>query len=270
MSKSRFSYDYLEKSEKKIENFFLKNGYYISTVEDKKLFDEFYKEVKSIFDKILKLKKNCLDLDFIHKKVSIKNINSVRVDVFNELNKYDWLLPTYYSFAKKSIDTIVGNEICIQKQLNLSIQMPSDNSSTLPIHADSFNGESAYQVVYWLPLTDAYKTNSMFIVNPETNSKILKKIKKYKNKEGIKKIYSSYKKNFKYLNISKGNFLIFSSNLLHGNTVNKEKTTRISFNTRVKSLFSPYASNEKNIGNFYQPKIIKPATKLGLNFETPE
>ena len=270
MVNSKLIKSFVNIKEKKIENYFLKNGYYISEVEDLKTFNLFENEVNNIFKKILQTNIKKYNLETIHQNIAYDKINEVRVKVFNELNKFDWLLPTYYSFAKKALDTIVGNEICMQKQLNLSIQMPKDNTSTLPIHADSFNGESPFQVVLWIPMTDAYKSNSMFIIDPNNNSKILKKIKKYKNKEGIKKIYSSYKKNFKFLNIKKGNFLIFSSNLLHGNVVNKEKTSRISFNTRVKSLFSPYGSDEKNIGNFYQPNIIKPATTFGLNFETPE
>ena len=34
----------------------------------------------------------------------------------------------------------------MQKQLNLSIQMPKDKSSVLTMHADTFNGESPSEV----------------------------------------------------------------------------------------------------------------------------
>ena len=49
--------------------------------------------------------------------------------------------------------------------------------------------------------------------------------------------------------------------------VNAEKTTRVSFNCRFKSVFSPY--RDKQIGNFFQPITIKPVTLIGMNYKHP-
>ena len=50
----------------------------------------------------------------------------------------------------------------MQNQLSLSVQMPKDQSSVLPMHADSFNEESPYEVVAWLPLVDCYSNKVCF------------------------------------------------------------------------------------------------------------
>ena len=51
--------------------------------------------------------------------------------------------------------------------------MPKDQSSVLPMHADSFNGESPYEVVAWLPLVDCYFNKSMFLLPPKYNKKLV-------------------------------------------------------------------------------------------------
>ena len=64
----------------------------------------------------------------------------------------------YYMVAKEGLDILVGNEIAMQKKLNLSIQVPNDNESNLPMHSDIYAGESPFEVVVWIPLMDVKKS----------------------------------------------------------------------------------------------------------------
>ena len=52
----------------------------------------------------------------------------------------------------------------MQMRISLSIQLPNDDSSLLPVHADTWSGVSPYEVVVWLPMVDCYKTKSMYIL----------------------------------------------------------------------------------------------------------
>ena len=52
----------------------------------------------------------------------------------------------------------------MQKKINLSIQLPNDNSSLLDVHADVWSGDSPYEAVIWMPLVDCFKTKSMYIL----------------------------------------------------------------------------------------------------------
>ena len=67
------------------------------------------------------------------------------------------------------------------KKINLSIQIPHDTKSMLPMHSDIYAGESPFEVVIWIPLMDVKKsTHSMFITNPKDNIAINKAITKSK------------------------------------------------------------------------------------------
>ena len=54
----------------------------------------------------------------------------------------------------------------MQQRVNLSIQMPGDTSSLLPVHADTWSGDSPYEVVAWLPLVHCYGTKAMYLLPP--------------------------------------------------------------------------------------------------------
>ena len=76
------------------------------------------------------------------------------------------------------------------------------------------------------------------------------------------------KDKLKWIKVDYGQGLLFSQNLMHGNVVNKEKSTRVSFNCRFKSAFSLY--RDKEIGSFFMPITIKPTTMLGKEYEFPD
>ena len=153
----------------------------------------------------------------------------------------------------------------MQKKINLSIQLPKDNSSLLPIHSDAWAGDSPFEVVVWLPLVNCFKSKSMFILPQD--KKLLNKLNNT-TFEDNEDIFKKFKKNIKFLKVNYGQVLVFSQNLPHGNVINSEKTTRWSFNCRVKSLFSPYS--KKSLFDFFDPVNIKPATKIGLRYEYPK
>ena len=73
----------------------------------------------------------------------------------------------------------------------------------------------------------------------------------------------------KMMKLKFGEALVFSGNLLHGNMINKEKTTRLSINLRYKNLYSPYVEkvgNNKFIGNFYPVINKKLITTFNLKY----
>ena len=47
------------------------------------------------------------------------------------MSNYKDLRKNYYFIAKDILDKIVGNELAMQMRVNLSIQMPNDDSSLL-------------------------------------------------------------------------------------------------------------------------------------------
>ena len=102
------------------------------------------------------------NLDLLHKVIKQKEVNETRVQLFNKINKkFDWekLIRSLCIFE---LEKMHGRDIVIQSKINLSIQLPKDNSSILPAHTDCASGDSPFQTNIWIPLTDTFKSNSIF------------------------------------------------------------------------------------------------------------
>jgi sporadic carbohydrate cluster 2OG-Fe(II) oxygenase len=253
-------------------NIFYKKGYIISDIEHPKYFHKIEKEIIKITLKFLNIKKKPpFFLENLHKYINYEKINSLRVNIYKQLNKKKWFREAYFSLAKNSIKNIVGDELVMQNYVNFSFQLPNDQTSQLSMHADSLSGESIFQVVLWVPLMDVKKTSSMYILNKKDSLENISNLYKFKS-QGMHKIYTNNKKKIKFLSVKKNQFLLFSPNLLHGNIINEEKSSRVSMNCRFKNLFSPYSKKNhfgKRIGYFYSPLNIKPITKFSLDFQIP-
>ena len=98
-------------------------------------------------------------LDNIHKYVKISDLNKFRLDVFDKINSNYKFRENFYKNFKSLVDVIVGNEIAMQLRVNLSIQLPNDDSSLLPIHADTWSGVSPLRQSYGCLWLTALKQN---------------------------------------------------------------------------------------------------------------
>ena len=165
--------------------------------------------------------------------------------------------------ASNEFFNLLGQDLMIQSKLNVSVQMPGDESSQLPLHSDSWSADSPFQINLWIPLTNAFDTNSMFIKNENITLNVLNKIGKNQNVD-FNKIKIDRKD---FVKINFGNILIFNPLLLHGNVKNLTNKTRVSLNVRIKSMFSPEPSNrnaDRKYGTYYEELNISENTKLAI------
>jgi sporadic carbohydrate cluster 2OG-Fe(II) oxygenase len=248
---------------------FLADGYVIIPVEDAAGLTQIQSAAAAIAAAKLALAKP-LDaqafLDTIHDHVDAARLNELRLGVFDGLNGEAWFRPAYFSLARKALETLVGNELAMQLRVNLSIQLPGDDSSLLPVHSDIWNGDSAYEVVAWLPLVDCRRTKSMFLLPPEPNRRALARFAALGRSS--EDVYQAVESDLLWLEVKAGEILIFSPTLMHGNRVNEEKGTRWSMNCRFKGLFTPYA--DKRLGEFFEPITLRPTTRIGAAFRLPQ
>jgi len=206
-------------------------------------------------------------LDGIHNRVTGEDLNGLRLAVIEGLNGENWARPTYYRLARGGLECLVGNELAMQRRLNLSVQMPEDTSSLLPVHSDVWDGDSPFEIVAWLPLVDVHRTKSMFLLPPEANARAEARWGDLAGKS-TEDLFRAIEPELTWLEIPYGNILLFQQNLMHGNTINREPTTRWSMNCRFKSVMSPYA--EKRLGDFFEPITLRAATRLGMTYKLPE
>ena len=255
-------------TDNKISSNFLKNGYVKLPALDLKALNSIKKLV--IAKAKLKSKKKLIKneksfLEDYHNIINYDLLNNYRVKIIKDINNKK-IRENYLKISKRYLEILVGNELAIQKNINLSIQLPKDKSSILPIHADTWSGNSPYEVVVWVPLVNCKKTQSMFILEKKYLNSIQRNLtdNRYENSN---KFFKSIKKKLKWININYGEILIFDQTIPHGNIENIEKETRWSLNCRFKSLLSPYGT--KKLGEYFVPVNVKPITKIGLDYVSP-
>ena len=260
---------FLDPDEVQLEREFLDNGHLVRPVEDRAALDRLRTAIVEMTARYLGVNAIASPGEFlnsIHDRVGVDKLNDLRLAVINGLNELSWARQAYFSAARRALEGIVGNELAMQRRINLSVQMPGDDSSVLPVHADVWSGDSPFEVVAWLPLVDCRGTKSMFVLPPQANALAEKEMAKHSGRS-TEDLFAEIEPSLVWPRVDYGQVLLFTQNLMHGNRVNGEAETRWSMNCRFKSLFSPYSG--KRLGEFFEPITIRAATRLGMAYEFP-
>lgn len=206
-------------------------------------------------------------LNGIHELVQPLSLNEFRLKVIHGLNALPELRSMYFRLAKPYLEAIVGNELAMQQRINLSIQMPNDTSSLLPVHADTWSGDSLVEVVVWLPFVDCFGTKAMYLLPPNHSAKFSDGSSKRAGSSS-ESIYESIKDEVLWLEVKSGQVLVFDQSLPHGNRFNQETETRLSMDCRFKGVFTPYG--DKKPGEFFEPITLRPASLCGMSYSLPK
>lgn len=254
--------------ELELETQFLEDGYVIRPVEDAAALDKIQALVASQIATHLDTSFDDTSdfLNGIHGHLNPDNLNDARLAVFSGINRETWLRPAYYHLATNILQNLVGNELAMQRRINLSVQLPNDDRSLLAMHTDTLSGDSPYEVVQWLPLVDCYQSKSMYILPPQKNAAIQERLFEFKDR-GLAALTDEVRDDLVWLDVPYGSVMIFNQNLYHGNIVNTVPETRWSMNCRFKGVFTPYA--DKRLGEFFEPITLRAASRVGLDYNVP-
>lgn len=250
--------------------FFSRHGYCIVAAEDREGLDRIQSLISTAAADFLGLERptdRTHFLNSIHEKVSVDRLNALRLAVIERICQANWFRPTYFSLARRAICELVGNELAMQRGIGLSVQLPDDDSSLLPIHADVWDGDSSFEIVEWVPMVDCWSTKSMYILPLESDRRVQARLSEFQER-GPEGLFRSIEKEVTFLEIPYGSVLLFSQTLMHGNRVNTEEETRWSMNCRFKSALAPYA--DKKLGEFFEPITLRPVTRLALQYHMPD
>lgn len=263
------SIDFMADQERALSDTFLEHGHVIVDAEAPALLEK-------LRDHIAALAAAHLDiaaptdagafLNAMHTRVDGARLNALRLAVINGLAGESWARAAYYNLARQALGTICGNELVMQRRINLSIQLPDDASSLLPVHADVWSGDSPFEVVMWLPLVDCHRTKSMYLMPPGKDRAVQARLNEMRGKSS-EDLFHMIEDDVRFLDVPFGKVLLFSQTLMHGNRVNAEADTRWSMNCRFKSAFSPYA--DKKLGEFFQPITLRAASRMAMTYELP-
>jgi sporadic carbohydrate cluster 2OG-Fe(II) oxygenase len=257
---------FFSSEEIELSNQFLHDGYVVCEAESEANLKSIRQNVMQIATYWLKqndLDSASFDLANSHKFVPNDRLNDLRLTIFAEINKLTDIRQRYFSLARQTLATLVGNELAMQNKVNMSVQQPNDESSVLPMHSDIWTGDSPFQVVLWVPLTDASETNSMFFLPPTESREARKRVAAGEFKS-MDQIENAYRSQLITMVVPYGKVLIFDSSCLHGNVLNETKTSRWSINCRFTGLLTPFTNPERRLGTYYLPITTRAATKMGL------
>ena len=250
---------------------FFEKGYFIYKIKNLKLLEELKNKILFNSKNILNIKNNKEKFfDNFHNNINKEiNINKFRMNLMQQINDNNYGAVKGYQIFKDIINEIFGQDVVTQKNINLVIQMPNDESQTT-VHRDA-PPNSLYEIVVWLPLTSTYKTKNMFILDKLETSKIYSKIHKSiktnkKSDEIMNQYFKNAFQNSNSHNLNYGEALIFWAPLVHCVKVNQEKETRWSINFRYKNTFSPYGT--KDFIDYFKIADESIVTKLVLEKES--
>lgn len=259
----------LRESEQELAAAFLAKGYLISEVEDRSALDRIQaasaEEAAAFLDLPSPANPQSF-LDTIGRYVDPVRLNDLRLAVIRGLTSRAWLKSAYFSCARSLLETLVGNELAMQRGIGFSIQLPDDDKSLLPLHSDAWSEDSPFEVVLWIPLVDVFATKSMFVLPREREAHWRKVMHQYSDR-GVNELFHDMERELVWLDVPYGNVLIFTHTMMHGNHINRERTARWSMNVRFKGLFTPYS--DKRLGEFFEPITIRAASRIGMTYEQP-
>jgi sporadic carbohydrate cluster 2OG-Fe(II) oxygenase len=261
---------FLSKQEQELSSEYLSQGYIIRPVAESQALDwmreQFVRLVKQQLGTSGDESPEDL-LNHIHTKVPVADLNTFRLSIIRGFNAIDEFREMYFKAARPYIETLVGNELAMQLRVNLSIQFPDDTSSLLPVHADTWSGDSPFEVVVWLPIVNCYGTKAMYILPPAKAGELNRDFTNRAGKNS-EELYHAISKDVKWLDVKYGEVLVFDQALPHGNRVNVESETRWSMNCRFKGVFTPYG--DKKLGEFFEPVTLRAATQTGMSYQLPK
>ena len=260
---------FLIEDERSLENEYLQKGYIVRPAADLDALNWIRSRFIDLIGESIDVKFDSRPeeiLNLIHESVPITKLNEFRLKIIRGLNSIENIREMYFRVARPYLETLVGNELAMQLRINLSIQIPGDVSSLLPVHADTWSGDSPFEVVVWLPLVDCYATKSMYILPPKSSEKLSQNFVEQAGNSS-EDLYQSIKNDIQWLEVRYGEVLVFNQALPHGNRLNEESETRWSMNCRFKGVFTPYG--DKKIGEFFEPITLRAASKTGMAYRHP-
>jgi sporadic carbohydrate cluster 2OG-Fe(II) oxygenase len=261
---------FFTQSEQQLSDEYLAQGYIIRPVADLKAIEWIRSQFIRLIVDALGIKadgkpEDCLNQ--IHQKVPVSELNAFRLKIIRDFNAIEDFRQMYFRVVRPYLGILVGNELAMQLRVNLSIQLPGDSSSLLPVHADTWSGDSPFEVVVWLPLVDCFRTKTMYILPPDQSVQFNQQF--IENAENSSEdLYQSMRDKVKWLEVRYGEVLIFDQALPHGNCVNEESETRWSMNCRFKGVFTPYG--DKKLGEFFEPITLRAASRTGMAYQLPK
>ena len=260
---------FFSQEEQKVVDEFLENGYVSFPIKEVSILNEVKTSMYEWATEILQ--DNIYEEDHFfneaHDLISSAGLNDFRIKLIAKIAQERHIRSSIYSLSQPHIGWLVGNELAMQRNCNLTIHLANDKGSIAPPHSDVWSGNSPYEVVIWIPLVSCFDTKSVYILPRLYSDEVSRNFKNYSHLSA-NEFYEEIKDHLIFADVPYGHGLIFSHSIIHGSVLNEENETRWSFDVRFKSLLSPYGY--KGIGESFLPITVRPVTRIGYEYKKPE
>ena len=263
------SWDFRSERELELARQYLKTGYVIEQGDKfflKKITDDVLIGLSKFLQEKSSAPTNDLQLHEIHQWVANESSNDLRLFLLKHINEQINIKKCYFNAAKELIYKLCGNELAMQKNIGLSINLPSNQLDVLPVHADTWNGVSPYELNIWIPLVDCTRSKCLYILEKHKYLELVEQ-EPHLLRLSSDELYKKLEPYLKWIKINFGEILAFDQSLPHGFALNQESTTHWSLNCRFKGLHTPYW--DKKLGEYFMPITVKSCTRVGINYQHP-
>tara|TARA_B110000438_G_scaffold206836_1_gene198571 strand:+ start:408 stop:1049 length:642 start_codon:yes stop_codon:yes gene_type:complete len=201
-----------------------------------KLFE--YDTSKFQFKKVVKdiMGADCLEeshknFKFTKKLETMSDQNTILHERFYQGMKQSIFSELYKKFIKEFISKMFDEPVLYQTFPTFRVHQPN-NVAVGEFHKDSDFGHDTNEVNFWLPFTNAYDSNTVWIEDPKT-------------------------KEIECMNVEYGNVARFDgANLNHGNKTNKTGQTRMSIDFRIFAVSHYNSDIQENMTTLAQKKKL--------------
>lgn len=213
-------------------------------------------------------RKNLVSLDNAHQVIDFNESNDLRLFIMNFLfTTSNAFLKNYFMASKGIVYALCGNELAIQKRPGISVNLPNNYNDVLPIHADTWNGVSPFELNILIPFVNCTDSMSLYILERD------KYIARLEDMPGLltlssDEMFNKLRQDLTWIPIEYGKVLAFDQSLPHGYSLNRETKTHWSFNCRFKGLHTPYW--DKRLGEYFMPITTRTNTRLGMKYSHPK
>ena len=154
-----------------------------------------------------------MPVEEIHTAVMKEQSNQLLLKILSKIWESDQFNRLYFECCREIVELLCGNELAMQKRIGMSVQLPGNVRDSLPIHADTWNGVSQYELNMLVPLVDCKKTMSLYILDRQSYRDSLSEFPGLL-KESSEELFTKLESRLTWIEIDFGSILAFDQSLL--------------------------------------------------------
>ena len=217
------SWDFRDNQELASSHTYNKEGYIIEKA-DLQYLELIKHDIERSFHEFANIAgKEVKELENAHLSISNEKSNDLRLHIMKNLYQNTRFHRNYYNAAKNIIHSLCGNELAMQKRPGLSINLPQNKNDVLPIHADTWNGVSPFELNIWIPLVNCRDSMCLYILKRDSYKCRLNETKELLRLTSDE-LFNELRDDLTWIPIEYGEILAFDQSLLHGLFQTKSET----------------------------------------------